>query len=187
MDDEGATLQGVDVSAQAQGWRDHTGAHRATSSGHRGKAGSEGSELLTDELRTRAEQAKIQPSVRMAQVAVYVRDAAVAEYAKRRANGSCDLCGQRAPFQNTANEVYLECHHIVWLAKGGEDATTNTVALCPNCHRKMHVLNKKADIAKLTKLAVDRISEERPEPPLLFSCITRKALPDRPVSEVAQA
>ena len=112
--------------------------------------------LSTDELGTRAKRAKKQPSVRTAQVSVFVRDAAVAEYARRLANGLCDLCEQRAPFQNKSNEAYLECHHIIWLAQGGEDAIANTVALCPNCHRKMHVLNTKADKQKLTKLATGR-------------------------------
>jgi 5-methylcytosine-specific restriction enzyme A len=41
----------------------------------------------------------------------------------------------------------------VWLAKGGEDTIANTVALCPNCHRKMHVLNRKLDKEQLSKRA----------------------------------
>lgn len=42
-------------------------------------------------------------------------------------------------------EAYLETHHIVWVSQGGSDTMDNTVALCPNCHRKMHVLNLKED------------------------------------------
>ena len=112
--------------------------------------------LSTDELGARAKKAKKQPSVRTAQVSVFVRDAAVAEFAKRLANGLCDLCEQPAPFQNKSNEAYLECHHIIWLAQGGEDTIANTVALCPNCHRKMHVLNATADKRTLTKRATGR-------------------------------
>jgi 5-methylcytosine-specific restriction protein A len=48
--------------------------------------------LSTEELQARAKSAKKQPSVRTAQVSAYVRDAAVAEYAKRAAKGLCDLC-----------------------------------------------------------------------------------------------
>ncbi|WP_223111555.1 HNH endonuclease [Billgrantia pellis] len=40
-----------------------------------------------------------------------------------------------------------------WLAKGGEDTIENTVALCPNCHRKMHALGLEADILRLKKIA----------------------------------
>jgi 5-methylcytosine-specific restriction protein A len=112
--------------------------------------------LSTEELRGRADRAKKRPTVRMAQVTVFVRDAAVAELAKRFADGTCDLCDEVAPFQNRASEPYLECHHIVWLANGGLDVIANTVALCPNCHRKMHVLNSEADRQKLTTLATVR-------------------------------
>ena len=35
----------------------------------------------------------------------------------------------------------------------GEDTIENSVALCPNCHRKMHVLNFKADVNKLQSMA----------------------------------
>lgn len=102
------------------------------------------------ELKVRAELAKKTPARRTAQTTAFVRDAAVAELAKRLAQGVCDLCGKDAPFLRRSNEPYLECHHVVWLAKGGEDRIENTVALCPNCHRRMHVLNSPPDIEKLT-------------------------------------
>ena len=44
---------------------------------------------------------------------------------------------------------YLEVHHVVWLSRGGEDSTANTVALCPNCHTRLHVLDQREDIEKL--------------------------------------
>jgi 5-methylcytosine-specific restriction enzyme A len=106
-----------------------------------------------------AKKATKQPSVRTAQTTVYVRDAAVAEYARRLADGKCDLCDKPAPFHNKADQAYLECHHIIWLAKGGEDAIENAVALCPNCHRKMHVLNLSPDREKLTTRAASRASQ----------------------------
>ena len=113
-------------------------------------------QLSDDDLRARAQKAKGKPATRTAQATAYVRDVAVSEYAKRLAKGKCDLCEMPAPFQNRKNEHYLECHHIVWLAKGGEDTIANTVALCPNCHRKMHVLNRKIDKEKLSKRAVEK-------------------------------
>ena len=57
----------------------------------------------------------------------------------------------RQPRKN--GEPYLETHHIVWLSEGGEDSIENTVALCPNCHRKMHVVNLQEDIDKLNRIA----------------------------------
>ncbi|WP_462180198.1 HNH endonuclease [Pseudoalteromonas gelatinilytica] len=71
--------------------------------------------------------------------------------AKRLAKGFCMLCDQPAPFKNKSGEPYLEVHHIVWLSKGGEDTIANTVALCPNCHRKMHIQNDQKDIKKLQR------------------------------------
>jgi len=68
---------------------------------------------------------------------------------KRRANGFCQLCEEPAPFKDKKGEPFLESHHIVWLSKGGDDTIENTVALCPNCHRKMHSLNLKSDINHL--------------------------------------
>ena len=76
----------------------------------------------------------------------YIRDPYIAEYAKRRANGICQLCQKPAPFMDREGKPYLESHHIVWLSKGGADSIENTVALCPNCHTRMHVLNSAADI-----------------------------------------
>jgi 5-methylcytosine-specific restriction protein A len=135
-------------------------------------------QLSMAELKARAAKAKKTPAQRTTQTSVYVRDAAVAEYVKRLAKGHCDLCGQQAPFENKQNEAYLECHHINWLAKGGEDTTANTVALCPNCHRKMHVLNRKADREKLMERAAARdVSETVPSSGP--SAATLKALPSQ--------
>ena len=63
--------------------------------------------------------------------------------------GICQLCNQPAPFCTRDGEPYLETHHIHRLSEGGEDVMENPVILCPNCHRKMHVLNLPEDVAKL--------------------------------------
>lgn len=34
----------------------------------------------------------------------------------------------------------MEEHHVIRLADGGSDSIDNAVALCPNCHRKIHVV-----------------------------------------------
>ncbi|MBC8673865.1 HNH endonuclease [Aeromonas hydrophila] len=45
----------------------------------------------------------------------------------------------KAPFNRVSDGTpYLEVHHIQPLANGGEDTIQNTMALCPNCHRKRH-------------------------------------------------
>lgn len=82
----------------------------------------------------------------------YERNKYVSDYAKRRANGICQLCGQPAPFIDGNGEPYLEAHHVKWLGDGGSDSIDNTVALCPNCHRKMHSLNLPADVDHLLRV-----------------------------------
>lgn len=77
------------------------------------------------------------------------RDPYVSEYVKRRANGTCDLCGKPAPFKDKKGRPYLESHHISWLSRGGEDTIYNTVALDPSCHRKIHILDLENDVKKL--------------------------------------
>jgi len=79
----------------------------------------------------------------------YTRNEYVAEFVRRRAAGICELCENQAPFKDTEGEPFLEEHHIKWLSKGGLDTPDNAVALCPNCHRKMHVLGLKKDEEKL--------------------------------------
>jgi len=105
--------------------------------------------LSNEEIERRAKNAKKKVGTRNTSSQHYERDPWVAEHAKRTANGICQLCQTFAPFKNKAGEPYLETHHIIWLAKGGEDTIENTVALCPNCHRKMHIQNNEKDIQAL--------------------------------------
>lgn len=103
--------------------------------------------LTDEELRKKAlSTGKTRVGKRLVSVIEYQRSPFVAEEAKRRAKGICELCRQPAPFQKKNGEPYLETHHIIWLAKGGEDTVNNTVALCPNCHKKMHSLNLQSDV-----------------------------------------
>ena len=107
--------------------------------------------LSFEELELRVKYSHNESGKREVISAVYERDQLVSEYAKRRANGICQLCNQPAPFCKLDGEPYLETHHIDWLSKGGFDVIENTVALCPNCHKKMHVLDVPADVVTLKK------------------------------------
>lgn len=109
--------------------------------------------LSDNELFTRAIHSRRQPVNRKVSSTTYERNVYVAELAKRRANGVCQLCKLPAPFKNKSGEGYLEDHHIVRLSEGGADTVENAVALCPNCHRKMHILNLKSDRKELEKEA----------------------------------
>lgn len=91
-------------------------------------------------------------SVRETLTKTYVRNQYVAEYARRCADGKCELCGYNAPFNDLNDSPYLEAHHIIWLSKNGKDSNDNIVALCPNCHRKMHVLDLSEDVLRLKEV-----------------------------------
>lgn len=88
---------------------------------------------------------------RFTKTTTYQRNEYVSELAKRRAQGICELCEQHASFQDKKGNPYLEAHHVKWLSEGGEDTIYNTVGVCANCHRKLHVLNLHEDVAKLVK------------------------------------
>lgn len=98
------------------------------------------------ELEEKAKESQSKKtSVRTTRSKTYERNPYVTEFAKRRANGICQLCDKPAPFKNKSGKPYLETHHIEWLSNGGSDTIENTVALCPNCHRKMHIVNDEND------------------------------------------
>lgn len=110
--------------------------------------------VLTDrELEEKAlsVSSKNRPKKKKGTTTTYDRSPYIAELAKRRAKGKCQLCLKNAPFKNKSGKPYLESHHIIWLSKGGIDSIDNTVALCPNCHKKMHIINSSSDIDKLKR------------------------------------
>ncbi|MBT4733118.1 HNH endonuclease [Candidatus Woesearchaeota archaeon] len=69
----------------------------------------------------------------------FKRNADVITEVLLRANGMCEQCNNDAPFiRRKDNTPYLEVHHKVTLADGGEDTIENAIAICPNCHRELH-------------------------------------------------
>lgn len=70
---------------------------------------------------------------------IYRRNPDVVVEVLLRAKGICERCKENAPFIRAKDGTpYLEVHHIVQLALGGEDTVENAIALCPNCHREAH-------------------------------------------------
>jgi 5-methylcytosine-specific restriction protein A len=49
-----------------------------------------------------------------------------------------DRCNAPAPFQRLDGTPYLEPHHLRRLSDGGPDHPAHVIALCPNCHRRVH-------------------------------------------------
>ncbi len=91
----------------------------------------EGGNFVSPPLGTRTPRKTTQT------VDVFERDEQVKIWILSNANGECESCGKE-PFNNIDGQPYLEVHHVKRLADGGSDTTTNTVALCADCHRELH-------------------------------------------------
>ena len=120
--------------------------------------------LSIDEIKDKAKKIENKKAVSKEVKTIYrERNQYISEYTKERAKGICDLCGEEAPFKDKNGKPYLETHHVVTLANEGPDAIYNTVAICPNCHRKIHVLNKKEDTDKLAKVILKYLLADNDE------------------------
>ncbi|AUX09244.1 hypothetical protein AArcSl_1615 [Halalkaliarchaeum desulfuricum] len=100
-----------------------------------------GSEL--DQLREKAMESATQHipetiSTTTTEKPQYDRSTEVKEYVLARADGYCEGCGDPAPFTRKNGGPYLHVHHIHELSRGGADTPNNVIALCPNCHYRVH-------------------------------------------------
>lgn len=84
-------------------------------------------------------------SLRPVNTILFERSRYIANYVKSIAEGYCSLCDQYAPFLDKNNQPFLHAHHITYLSDGGEDTIENCIAVCPNCHAKIHALNDPKD------------------------------------------
>ena len=83
--------------------------------------------------------ASARPRAVLTTTVTYQRNPDVIAEVLGRANGFCERCKNPAPFIRAANSTpYLEVHHTIPLAQGGDDTVANALALCPNCHRQLH-------------------------------------------------
>jgi 5-methylcytosine-specific restriction protein A len=96
------------------------------------------------------------PEATTTTVVGYVRDRNVVNWVLRRARGLCECCTEPAPFVLADGTPYLEVHHVKHLADKGSDLVTNAVAVCPNCHRRLH---HSADAAEARERLYAQVSE----------------------------
>jgi len=68
----------------------------------------------------------------------YRRNREVKNYVLARANGICEACGEKAPFERIDGTPYLEPHNTRRVSDGGPDDPRFIGAVCPTCHRKIH-------------------------------------------------
>ena len=84
----------------------------------------------------------------------FERNLYISQYVKEISNGICWLCDQPAPFKDKSGKPFLHSHHVEYLANGGKDVIENCIAVCPNCHARIHALENPKDKQKL----LDKIS-----------------------------
>jgi 5-methylcytosine-specific restriction endonuclease McrA len=100
---------------------------------------NESYQLTSEERQERLDRAPKIPKRIYQETLRFDRNPDVIVEVLNRANGNCEMCGQRAPFNRADNKrPYLEVHHKKRLADGGEDTVENAIAVCPNCHRYAH-------------------------------------------------
>jgi 5-methylcytosine-specific restriction protein A len=82
--------------------------------------------------------ADVAPERRQELRLVYPRSRALAGDVKREQGYVCLGCDADPGWLDADGNRYLEAHHLEHLSRGGADAKRNLVALCPNCHRRVH-------------------------------------------------
>jgi len=87
------------------------------------------------------------------------RDPAVKAWVLQESNGFCELCNDKA-FLKSNNDPYLEVHHLRKLSDNGSDTISNSVAICANCHRKLHYAHNKDELLNNFYSRIQRLKKE---------------------------
>lgn len=91
----------------------------------------------------------------------FARDPKIRAWIRFNANGVCEGCESSAPFLRENDRPFLEVHHLRPLASGGSDTIANAIALCPNCHRRLHFSkDKKGFLEEIYKRLNTRLVRE---------------------------
>lgn len=102
------------------------------------KAIETASQLTSEQRREKLATSNITPERVIIKSYIFKRNPLVVAEVLALAGGKCQSGLRDAPFKREDGRPYLEVHHVVWLANGGEDSVENAIALCPNCHREAH-------------------------------------------------
>ena len=107
-------------------------------------------QMNIDLLRQKVQNLNTTPVQVQREINVYSRNNALRAFVKSRAKYSCEMpdCDYIA-FEKENGEKYIEVHHLIPLSEGGEDSISNTVALCPTCHRKIHYSQNKGQLKEI--------------------------------------
>jgi hypothetical protein len=85
------------------------------------------------------------------------RSTIIHRYVLRRAGGECEGCRHGAPFAKEDGSPYLEPHHTLRVADDGPDHPATVIALCPNCHRRVHYSSDRMEYNKVLRKKLKQI------------------------------
>ena len=100
----------------------------------------------------------VQPQKSNVTSVAYFRDPLVKAWILNNAQGTCEACSDHAPFSKPDGSPYLEVHHLQTLSEGGSDTIDNCIAVCPNCHRRLHYGNDKDSFIVAIRSSVERLN-----------------------------
>ncbi len=99
-----------------------------------------------------AKAARGKPPTKLVQRQDFVRNPYVVAGALIRARQKCEMPGcSSALFARDDGSIYLEVHHVHPLAEGGNDSLENAAAVCPSCHRELHLGKERSKRRTLLK------------------------------------
>lgn len=108
-------------------------------------------------------QGQHKPQATQTTATTYQRDPEVVAWVLHHARGICECCRSPAPFVGRDGQAFLEVHHVLQLAQGGSDTVFNAVAVCPNCHRRLHFGSDADHCREGLYAAVPRLRREAPQ------------------------
>lgn len=109
-------------------------------------------EILLERIKEKKPLTEYQYTIKQ-----YSRNPYVIKLALQRANGNCECCNEPAPFLRMDGSPYLETHHLIPLSQKGSDDISNVIALCPNCHKKLHFgKNREKKFDELLKIITNK-------------------------------
>lgn len=104
--------------------------------------------------------ARCEPETVTVTIGQIKRAFAIKSWILTAAKGKCECCKADAPFTGSDGFPYLEVHHVRPLADRGSDSVSNTVAMCPNCHREIHHGERSNDLIRRLYETVPRLVRE---------------------------
>lgn len=105
-----------------------------------------GDEVAVDKLLSAEPSGLIEKRRQYLMTVAARRNPQLAEQLQEKYDGRCQICEWTSRFRYQVD--VCEAHHVRWLSRGGEDAISNLILICPNHHRVIHRFDAPFDFAR---------------------------------------